>query len=60
MLTDAQKRAIAKYDKQNTVRISLKFNTKTDVDILARLFAVGNKQGYIKKLIRDDIKKGGA
>lgn len=56
MTTEAQKRANAKYDKANTKQIVLKLNIKTDADILARLEEVENKQGYIKQLIREDVK----
>lgn len=58
MTKDSVKRAVAKYDAKNTIHIGLKFNKKTDKDILARLSKEPNKQGYIKKLIRADIKKG--
>lgn len=51
----AQLRAQAKYDKDNTVQLKLKLNKKTDSDIIARLAAVDNMQGYIKELIRADI-----
>ncbi len=51
----AQLRAQAKYDKDNTVQINLKLNKKTDADIIARLAASDNRQGYIKELIRLDI-----
>ena len=44
-----------RYDRNNTVRVALKLNTKTDADILAKLEEVGNKQGYIKELIRKDM-----
>lgn len=44
-----------RYDATNTVKITLKLNRKTDADILRRLEESGNKQGYIKKLIRADI-----
>lgn len=44
-----------RYDRNNTVRVALKLNTKTDADILKRLEEVGNKQGYIKELIRKDM-----
>lgn len=54
MTTEAQKRAKLKYDEANTVQL----NRKTDADILARLDAVANKQGYIKDLIRADLKGG--
>lgn len=56
MTTDAQKRAVAKYDAENTRRIVLKLNKTTDRDILERLDTVENRQGYIKRLIRADIK----
>lgn len=51
----AQLRAQAKYDKDNTVQIKLKLNKKTDRDIIDRLSAADNIQGYIKELIRLDI-----
>lgn len=55
MTTDSQKAASAKYDYNNTKRISLKLNLNTDSDILEKLSQVDNVQGYIKKLIRKDI-----
>ena len=56
-ITEAQKRAQAKYDSANTRKITLKFNLQTDADVLERLDQVDNRQGYIKQLIRDDIAK---
>lgn len=55
METEAQKRAREKYEAKNAVQLKMKLNRKTDADILAKLDAVGNKQGYIKSLIRADI-----
>ena len=55
MASEAQKKAAAKYDKANTTQIILKLNKKTDADILERLQSVGNRQGYIKDLIRKDL-----
>ena len=52
----AQLRAQAKYDKDNTVQVKLKLNKKTDKDIIIRLAAADNVQGYIKELIRADIR----
>lgn len=57
--SEAQKRASTKYDAENTKQIMLKLNTKTDKDILERLERVGNKQGYIKRLIRKDMEAVG-
>lgn len=45
-----------RYDAKNTKQIRLKLNIKTDADILEHLSKVSNKQGYIKELIRADIK----
>ena len=53
--SDAQMRAVAKYDAQNTKQIMLKLNRSTDADILDKLAATGNVQGYIKALIRADL-----
>lgn len=55
MATQAQMNAVRKYDDAHTKKIMLKLNLETDKDILERLEAVGNKQGYIKELIRRDI-----
>ena len=57
MATESQRRASAKYDAANTTSIRLKMNIKTEMDIIERLEEVGNKSGYIKQLIRDDINK---
>ena len=57
MTTEAQKAAVAKYDKENTIRLSLKLNKTTDADILKKLEQVESKQGYIKELIRNDIRQ---
>ena len=56
MVSEAQLRAQAKYDLRNTIGITLKFNKKTDRDILEHLDKQENRQGYIKKLIRQDIR----
>lgn len=45
-----------RYDKAHTTGLYLKLNNGTDRDILERLEAVESKQGYIKALIRADIK----
>lgn len=55
----AQRRAIARYDAENTVQIRLKLNKRTDADILERLDQMDSRQGYIKRLIREDIAKSG-
>lgn len=59
--SDAQLRAIKKYDDAHTKQYHLKLNTETDRDIIERFGQVDGVQTYIKKLIREDIwgKTGG-
>ena len=52
MTSEAQKRAVAKYDAKNTVQVHIKLNKTTDADIIRILDSCGNKQGFIKDLIR--------
>lgn len=47
-----------KYDENNTTRVQLKLNNKTDADIIAYLDRVDNKQGTIKRLLREEISRG--
>ena len=55
--TEAQKRAVKKYDAANTKQVHLKLNKVTDADILAHLERMENVQGYIKRLIREDMER---
>lgn len=59
MATKAQIKAQAKYDKTHTRSVLFKFNLTTDADVLMRLDEVGNRQGYIKDLIRNDVRGQG-
>lgn len=56
MSTKAQREAVKKYDRTNTRQIILKLNLTGDADILMKLDEVDNRQGYIKQLIRTDIR----
>lgn len=50
-----------RYAAANCTRINLKLNNRTDADVLAKLAAEkqsGGIQGYIKNLIRADLKRG--
>lgn len=44
-----------RYDKENTMRVSLKLNKKHDADILEYLDKSGNKQGAIKDALREKM-----
>lgn len=50
-----QKYVKKEYDK----RYQLKLNTHTDGDIIDKLSKQDSMQGYIKRLIREDIAKNG-
>ena len=45
------------YEKTNTKGLYIKLNKKTDSDIIALLGDLKNKQGYIKALIREDVRR---
>ena len=55
--TAAQLRAIRNYDKQHTTTILIKLNNRTDADLIEYLNTSGNKQGTIKKALREYIDK---
>ena len=46
---------VYRYNKVNTIQVSLKLNKKTDADVIARLNEMESKRGYIIDLIREDI-----
>ena len=55
-ITDAKRKTNMDYDRKNTKLIGMKLNKNTDADILAFLEAKENVQGYLKELIRKDMK----
>jgi len=57
MASEAQKRAVRKYDAVNVVQIKLKLNRKTDADIIGHLGNKENRSGYLKDLIRKDMER---
>ena len=52
-LTSARK----KYQKESMLRLTLALNRKTDAELIARLEASGNKNGYMRRLMCEDIDK---
>ena len=57
MTSKAQLKAQSKYDRSHTRSILLKLNLQNDADILSKLDDTENRQGYVKELIRQDIRK---
>lgn len=54
MVSDAQKRALKRYE-QKMEQFVVKFRKDTDADVIARLKAVENRTGYIRRLVIKDI-----
>ena len=55
MTTNPRTRATARYHRKRGTQVHLWFHNENDADIIKRLNEMGNKQGYIKKLIRADM-----
>lgn len=45
-----------KWKAEHTTVVTIRLNHNTDADILLRLSQVDSKQGYIKDLIRKDLR----
>lgn len=56
MHTKGELKSINRYNKENTKVVGLRLNNKNDADIIAKLEQVPSKMGYIKELIRKDIR----
>lgn len=52
--SEALIKAQDKYEKKRMC-VNIRLNKETDLDIIEKLNNIGNKQGYIKELIRKDI-----
>ena len=55
-LTEAQRKAKAKYKSQSVKKILLEFYP-SDIELYEKIQEQPNKQGYIKELIRKDLEK---
>lgn len=55
MTENRASKASQRYDAENTSRVYIKLNKKTDADIIGWLSTKGNTQGYIKEVIRRDM-----
>ena len=51
-MTEAKRKASAKYDKFNTKIFAIKLNKNTDADLIRLLESQDNIQGYIKECLR--------
>ena len=53
----SQQEYMANYEKENLRQIRLKINRKTEPDLLEWIEKQENIQGYVKGLIRADMRK---
>lgn len=56
--TIKQKAYIMDYQKENVKQIKFTLSKIHDLDIIEYLDGIQNKNGYLKELIRQDMKKG--
>jgi hypothetical protein len=53
--SDARIAANIRYNEKHVQQFKIALNKNTDTDIIEHLSTISNKQGYVKKLIRDDM-----
>lgn len=56
-MSEARNRANAKFNRLHTQMVGIRLHNENDKDIIDFLKTKENKQGYIKELIREDIKR---
>lgn len=54
---EARRRAEKKYQSVNTKLLQIRLNFRTDQDILDKLSTEESMSGYVKRLIREDIRR---
>lgn len=58
MPSEAQKRATAKYQKEKMKQLSIRFSPN-EMDLFDHIKSQPNVAGYIKRLVREDMKHKG-
>lgn len=56
-MTDKQKKYTQDWKAKNVKQVKIDLNRNTDEDIIKYLDSMDNKQGYLKDLIRKDMKR---
>lgn len=56
-MSEARKRANAKWNAKALKKITLQFNKTNDADVLRKMDSVPNKTDYVRQLVREDIGK---
>lgn len=56
-MTEAQRKASRKYDKEKTRIFTIKLNYNTDADLINLLESRTNIQGFIKELLNEWLRR---
>lgn len=59
MRAEAKRKSENRWQKENITRVTVKLYKNTDADLIEYLGDMENRNGYIKELIREDMKKKG-
>ena len=54
-MTEAQKKASAKYQKNNTKMFTIKLNYNNDANLICYLESQSNIQGFIKQVLNEKL-----
>lgn len=55
MASEAQRRAVAKYDAANTTQFKFKLNNKTDAEIIEYLQNLENRSAWLKEIVKREL-----
>ena len=47
----------SRYEKENLLRVLVKFNRKTEPELVERVEGKLNRAGYLKELVKEDIQR---
>lgn len=47
----------SRYEKENLLRVLVKFNRKTEPELVERVEGKLNRAGYLKQLVKEDIQR---
>ena len=57
MVAESQRKANDRYQKSHIRQYNLRLNVRTDTDIIRFLDGTNNRQGLLKRLLREEIER---
>lgn len=52
-------KSAAKYEREKLLKVLVKFNRNTEPDLVAHMEEQPNRAGYLKRLVKEDLERGG-